>query len=206
MQWATTTDTECWLLVCTVHRTRVKTAWKQFRELLPVLTSCHLSNKTRGHVNSTCVQSAMLHASETWPLTKRNLQRNDRAMIRQICSIKPEDVATVRSSKLLAKLELEDLDLILRERRLRWFGHVERSSGAIRTACDIQIGGRWGAWRPKLTWMKLTERDCHGWKLTTVDPQERSTWRSGVRSAMHAASQLPEKGPTDVDDAPAPAG
>ena len=38
----------------------------------------------------------------------------------------------------------------------------------------------------------------------TVDPQERSTWRSGVRSAMRAASQLPGKGPTDVDDAPAP--
>ena len=76
----------------------------------------------------------MLHASETWPLTKTNLQRlqrNDRDMIRQICSNKPEDVATVRPSELLAKLELEDLDLILRERRLRWFGHVERSSGAI---------------------------------------------------------------------------
>ena len=42
-------------------------------------------------------------------------------------------------------------------------------------------------------------------KLTTVDPQERSTLRSGVRSAMRAASQLPGKGPTDVDDAPAPA-
>ena len=43
------------------------------------------------------------------------------------------------------------------------------------------------------------------WKLTTVDPQERSTWRSGVRSAtcMCAASQLPGRGPTDVDDAPA---
>ena len=61
----------------------------------------------------------MLHASETWPLTKTNLQGlqpNDRVMIRQICSIKPEDVATVRSSKLLAKLELEDLGLILREK------------------------------------------------------------------------------------------
>ena len=95
--------------------TRVKTAWKKFRELLPVLTSRHLSYKTRGHVYSACVRSAMLHASETWPLTKRNLQRlqrNDRAMIRQICSIKPEDVATVRSSELLAKLELEDLNLI----------------------------------------------------------------------------------------------
>ena len=28
---------------------------------------------------------------------------------------------------------------------------------------------------------------------------------SGVRSAMRAASQLPDKGPTDVDDAPEPA-
>ena len=150
----------------------------------------------------------MLHTSETWPLTKTNLQRlqhNDRAMIRQICSIKPEDVATVGSSELLAKLELEDLDLILRERRLCWFEHVELFSGAIRTACDIQIDGRRGAGRPKLTWKKLTERDCREWKLTTVDPQERSTWRSVVRSAMRAASKLPGKEPTDVYDAPAPA-
>ena len=44
-----------------------------------------------------------------------------------------------------------------------------------------------GAGRPKLTWKKLTERDCREWKLTTVDPQERSTWRSGVRSAMLAS-------------------
>ena len=43
--------------------TRVKTAWKKFRELLPVLTSRHLSYKTRGHVYSSCVRSAMLHAS-----------------------------------------------------------------------------------------------------------------------------------------------
>ena len=132
--------------------TRVKTAWKKFRELLLVLTSRHFSYKTRGHVYSSCVRQAMLHASETWPLTKTNLQRsqhNDRAMIRQICSIKPEDVTRVKSSELQAKLELEDLNLILRERRLRWFRHVERSSGAVRTACHIQIEGRRGAGRPK---------------------------------------------------------
>ena len=37
-------------------------------------------------------------------------------MIRQICSIKPEEVVTVRSRELLAKLELEYLNLILREK------------------------------------------------------------------------------------------
>ena len=136
--------------------THVKRAWKYFRELLPVLTFY----KTCGHVYSSCMQNTMLHASETWPLTKTNLLRNDRAMIRQICSIKPEDLATVRSSKLLAKHELEDLNLILRERRLHWFGHLERSSGAVRTACDIQIDDRLGAGRPNLIQKKLTEKDC----------------------------------------------
>ena len=48
--------------------TRVKTAWKKFKELIPVLSSCHLSFKTCGRVYSSCVRSTMLHASETWPL------------------------------------------------------------------------------------------------------------------------------------------
>ena len=69
------------------------------------------------------------------------------------------------------------------------------------------VDGWRGAGRLKLTWKKLTEKDCREWKLTTVDPQERSTWRSGVRDAMSAASELLGRawGPTDVDDAPAPA-
>ena len=104
----------CCLLVETVYS--CENSLEEVQVPLPVLTSRHLSYKTRGHVYSSCVRSAMLHASETWPLTKTNLQRNDRVMIRQVCSIKSENVATVRSSELLAKLELEDLDLILRER------------------------------------------------------------------------------------------
>ena len=58
------------------------------------------------------------------------------------------------------------------ERRLRWFGQVELSSGAVRTACDIQIDGMRGAGRPKLTWKKLLEKDCFEWKLTTVDSRK----------------------------------
>ena len=72
--------------------TRVKNAWKKFKDLLPVLCSRHPSFKTHGRVHSSCVRSAMLHASETWPLTKPNLQRNDRAMIRQICNVRPQDI------------------------------------------------------------------------------------------------------------------
>ena len=126
--------------------THVKTAWKKFKELLLVLFSLHLSFKTRGHVYSSCVQSAMLHVSETWPLTKPNLQplqRNDRAMIRRICNV------TTRSNELLAQLGIEDLDLSLKERRLHWYGHVERSNGAVKTAFHIQVEGKHGPGRPR---------------------------------------------------------
>ena len=69
----------------------------------------------------------MLHASQTWPLTRPDLQRLrhiDIAMIRQICNVKPEDVATARSNKVLGQLEINDLDVILREKRLCWFEHL----------------------------------------------------------------------------------
>ena len=121
----------------------------------------HLSFKTCGHVYSSCVRRAMLHASEIWPLTRPNLQRlqrNDRAMIRQICIIKQQDIVTIRSSELLEQLGIEDLDLILKERRLCWYGHVECFNGAVKTACDI----------------------------SAIDSHDRYTWRSGVRSAMHS--------------------
>ena len=81
----------------------------------------------------------MLHASETRPLTKLNLQRlqrNDRAMSRQICNVKLQDIVTIRSNELLAQLGIEDLNLILKERSFSWYGHMERSNGAVKTACD----------------------------------------------------------------------
>ena len=136
------------------------------------------------------MRNAIHHASETWPLTKpifHRLLRNDRAMIRQICTVKPQDTAAIRSPELLAQLGIEDLDLILKERRLRWCGHVERSNSAVKTAFDVQVDGKCGPGRPKMAWKQLTERDCKQWKLVAIDRHDRDTWRSGVRSAKRAA-------------------
>ena len=85
-------------------------------------------------------------------------------MIRQICNVRPQDIVTTRSSELLVRLGIEDLDLILRKRRLRWYGYVECSNDAVKTVFDIQIDGKRGPGRPKMTWKQLTERDCREWK------------------------------------------
>ena len=186
--------------------TCVKTARKKFKELqLPVLSSRHLSFKTRGRVYSSCVRSAMLHASETWPLTKPNLQRlqrNDRAMIRQNCKVMPQDFVTTRSNELLVQLGIEDLDLILKDSdgTDMWNAPMVQSRQPLtyRLMESVGLGGpRWHG----SSW----QRDCREWKLSAINPHDRCTWRSGVRSAMRAASQLSGRGPTDVDVAPIPA-
>ena len=50
-----------------------------------------------------------------------------------------------------------------------------------------------------------TERDHCEWNLNEVDLCNKDVWRSSVRSAMRADSQLPVGVPTYVDDALAPA-
>ena len=82
---------------------------------------------------------------------------------------------------------------------------MERSNGAFKTAFDIQADGTRGPGRPKMAWKQLTERDCREWKLSAINPNDRRTWRSGVRSAMRTASQLSGRGSTDVVVAPVPA-
>ena len=130
------------------------------KELLPVLASRHFSFKTSGHVYSSYVehnapcQTDLAIDSQTSNICSRMTAR---AMIRQICNVKPQDIVTIRSKKLLARLGIEDLDLILKERRLCWYGHVERSNGAVKTAFDIQVDGKHGSGRPKMTWKQLTK-------------------------------------------------
>ena len=82
---------------------------------------------------------------------------------------------------------------------------MECSNGAVKTAFHIQVEGKRGPGRPKMTWKQLTERDCRELKLSAINPHDRNMWRSGVRSAMRAASQLSGRGPSDVDVAPVPA-
>ena len=74
----------------------------------------------------------MLHAAEIWAMTAatfNHLRRNDHAMIRFICNVKAKE--EISSDSLLSKLGNQDLDLVLPTSGMRWFGHLERSTGWI---------------------------------------------------------------------------
>ena len=50
--------------------TRIRIGGKKFRQLVPLLTNKDISLTVRGRLYSSCVQSSMLHGSETWPVRK----------------------------------------------------------------------------------------------------------------------------------------
>ena len=81
----------------------------------------------------------MVHAAETWAMTAatmRCMRRNDRAMIRWNCNCNVRAKDEVSSDSHLSKLRIQ-LDVVLRTSRMRWFGHVERSTGWITKVCKL---------------------------------------------------------------------
>ena len=165
--------------------TRCKIAWRKFRELIPILTNRHLPLITRGRVYSTCVRSAMLHGSETWAISAgstNRLRRNDHAMIRWLCGVKPEN--DTNHQALLDKLSLKEITAVLRANRLRWFGHVERSSDWISKVRELHVPSMRAIGRPKLTWKELVKRDISTLGLEETSPQDRQAWRGRLRNRL----------------------
>ena len=165
--------------------TRCKCAWGKFRQLLPLLTNCHLPLLTRGKVYSSCVRSVMLHAAETWAMKvdKLNrLRRNDRAMIRWICNVRAKD--EVSSDSLLTKLGIQDLDVVLCTRRMRWFGHVERITGWIAEVRTLNVVAQKRSGRPRKSWDEVLENDRKKLGMDSADHQNRSEWRGRLRERL----------------------
>ena len=165
--------------------TRCKCAWSKFRQLLPLLTNRHLPLLTRGKVYSSCVRSVMLHAAETWAMkvdTLNRLWRNDHAMICWICNVRAKD--EVSSDSLLTKLGIQDLDVVLRTSRMRWFGHVERSTGWIAEVRKLNVVAQKRSGRPRKSWDEVIENDRKKLGMDSADPQNHSEWRRRLRERL----------------------
>ena len=85
--------------------------------------------------------------------------------------------------ELHAKLGICDLAILVRERRLRWFGHVMRSNGEINRVRSKPVPGRKGPGRPKKTWDECVKQDLKVCGLSEVGTQDRLSWRSSVKNS-----------------------
>ena len=165
--------------------------------LLPILTIKHVFLRARGKVNNACVRSSLLHGSETWAPTAPDLQglrQNDRSMVRWICGVRDDEEVSVDT--LCAMLGVQEVTAALRTRRLRWYGHVARSSSCINSITSMTIPSARRRGRPKKTWSECVATDMKMCSLCSIDPLNREAWGLGVRHSSHLL-------PTPVPGTPA---
>ena len=70
-------------------------------------------------------------------------------------------IERVPSKKLRQRFGLEDMQSVLRKRRLRWLGHVW-----IKKCTELKETGKVGCGRPKRTWKAVVE-DMRSWSEKT---------------------------------------
>ena len=135
----------------------------------------------------------MLHAAETWAMkadTLNPLRRNYCAMIRWICNVKAKD--EVSSDSLLTKLGIQDLDVVPCTSRMRWFGHVEGSTGWISEVRKLNVVAQKRSGRPRKKWDEVIKNDRKKLDMDSADPPNRSEWRGPSKTCQKTQPSVEE--------------
>ena len=114
----------------------------------------------------------MIYGSETWAIKSSHIMklvRTERRMIRWMCGVKLCE--RVPSAELIQRIGVEEISVILRRHRLRWFGHVERKgeNDWVKKCTMVLVDGVSKRGRPKKTWEEVIRKDLKEMGLTKQD-------------------------------------
>ena len=156
-----------------------------------------LTTQTKMAVYNACIISTLLYGSETWTTYARQEKRlNSFHMrcLRRILGISWQD--KIPNTKVLAKAGLPSMVTLLRQRRLRWLGHVRRMEDG-RIPKDILYGqlaaGKRRTGRPQLRYSDACKRDM---KALNIDPRDweelaadRPKWRATLTTHLKTSEK-----------------
>ena len=162
-------------------RARVRCAWAKFNELGPILTARGASLKLKGRLYKIQVQTVLVYGSETWPAKVediKRLERAERTIVRWMCGVTLKN--RCKSEDLLSRLGIDSVEEVVRRRRLRWYGHVERKEkNDWVSACRyLEVEGSFGRGRRRMRWEQVIEKDMRKKGVNKQMAQE--LWREVI--------------------------
>jgi hypothetical protein len=146
-----------------------------------------LGLKTKIRIYSATVISLLLYGAETWTCDQATYDKLDAfntKKLRYILGKNRDEMSNKEIYKITNTIPISEM---IRERRMRWAGHIRRMDDA-RLPKKLMFGevegGRRTRGRPKLTWDKCFEKDCEArgvvnWKATE---KNRLEWKKVVTS------------------------
>ena len=163
---------------------RIGSAWKNFRDLLPVLSNKGISLRLRGHAYNACIRSILLYTSETWPAKADDINRlirTDNSMVCWICSVKLRDRKS--SSELKSMLGLRELVSVIRFNRLPWYGHTQRMAedNWQKKIIKHDIGGKLCKGDQRKRWIHNINHDMEHLGIERSLAQDCVKWRKATR-------------------------
>ena len=157
------------------------------------------NNISLGSKMRSLVISIFLYACESWTLTaelEKRMQAFEMRCYRRLLNISYKDHVTneeVRRKIQAAIGEYEKLLTLVKKRKLRWFGHVSRSSGLAKTILQGTVKGKRKRGRQKKRWEdNIKEWTGMGFASSTRAAENRSRWK-GIAANSSVVPQRPSK-------------
>ena len=142
----------------------------------------------------TLALSIFLYAYESWTLTadlERKITALEMRCYRKILDISYKDHVTNQSVRAMVNEAcgpLDDLLAIVKQRKLKWYGHVTRSSGLAKTILQGTVRGSRKRGRQKKRW----EDNIREWTgLDFATSQRAAANRSSWRKLAKLSSKVP---------------
>ena len=137
------------------------------------------------------VISIFLYACESWTLTaelEKRTQAFEMRCYRRLLNISYKDHVTneeVRRKIQAAIGEYDELLTLVKKRKLRWFGHVSRSSGLAKTILQGTVKGKRKRGRQKKRWEdNIKEWTGMDFASSTRTAENRSRWKGIVANSL----------------------
>ena len=157
-----------------------------------VWTNGKLTEHTKIQVYGACVLSTLLYGSESWTLRaqqERKLNTFHMRCLRRILHITWQDRVT--NNSVLERAGIPSMFTLLKQRRMRWLGHVVRMVDG-RIPKDLLYGelteGKRPTGRPQLRYKDVCKRDLKamGINLNTWETvaSDRTAWRQTVQKGI----------------------
>ena len=87
-----------------------------------------------------CACSVLTYGAETRAMKAgvfQRLQATERRMLRMICGVTLKDM--VENMVIALRVRMDDLEEHLRQKRLRWFGHIVRREEEVETKNVLEL-------------------------------------------------------------------